>query len=126
MEITAIGGRVLECTVHGQKGSMHDPLSDAEIERKFETLAGGRLDPGVPETGRSLPDRLRERVDPCCAQLVVQLGGTGSVVLAMRAFCCQFHMSGLAGRNWQRFARYACIVLPVRGRWGSPVVRAVG
>lgn len=57
VEITTTGGRVLERTVHGQRGSMHDPLSDAEIERKFHTLAGGRLDPGVAEVVRSLPDR---------------------------------------------------------------------
>ncbi len=50
-------GRVLERTVHGQKGSMHDPLSDDEIEGKFQTLAAGRLDPAVPEVVRSLPDR---------------------------------------------------------------------
>lgn len=57
VEITFAGGRILERTVHGQKGSMHDPLSDDEIERKFHTLAGGRLDPGIPEVVRSLPDR---------------------------------------------------------------------
>ena len=57
VEITTTGGRLLERTVHGQRGSMHSPLSDAEIERKFHTLAGGRLDPGVPEAVRSLPDR---------------------------------------------------------------------
>ena len=57
VEITTTDGRVLERTVHGQRGSMHDPLSDAEIERKFRTLAGGRLDPGLPEIVRSLPDR---------------------------------------------------------------------
>ena len=55
--ITLTGGRVLERTVHGQRGSMHDPLNDAEIERKFHTLAGGRLDRGIPEAVRSLPDR---------------------------------------------------------------------
>ena len=57
VEITTTDGRVLERAVHGQRGSMHDPLSDAEIERKFRTLAGGRLDPGLPEIVRSLPDR---------------------------------------------------------------------
>ena len=57
VEITTTGGRVLERTVHGQRGSMHDPLSDSEIERKFHTLAGDRLDPGIPEAVRSLPDR---------------------------------------------------------------------
>ena len=57
VEITMTDGRVLERTVHGQRGSMHDPLSDAEIERKFHMLAGGRLDPGIPDIVRSLPDR---------------------------------------------------------------------
>ncbi len=57
VEITLAGGRVLERTVHGQKGSMHDPLSDDEIERKFQILTDGRLDPATPEVVRSLPDR---------------------------------------------------------------------
>lgn len=57
VQIFVAGGRVLERTVHGQRGSMHDPLSDAETERKFHTLAAGRLDPSVPELVRSLPDR---------------------------------------------------------------------
>ena len=55
VEITTTGGRVLERTVHGQRGSMHDPLSEAEIERKFRTLADGRVDLAVPEVVRSLP-----------------------------------------------------------------------
>ena len=57
VEITITDGRVLERTVHGQRGSMHDPLSDAEIERKFQVLTEGRLDPRIPEVVRSLPDR---------------------------------------------------------------------
>ena len=57
VEITTADGRVLARTVHGQRGSMHDPLTDADIERKFRVLADGRLDPGVPEVVRSLPDR---------------------------------------------------------------------
>ena len=57
VQIALADGRELERTVHGQRGSMHDPLTDADIERKFRTLAGGRLDPGVPEAVRSLPDR---------------------------------------------------------------------
>ena len=57
VEITMADGRVLERTVHGQKGSMHDPLTDADIERKFSLLAQGRLDPAIPEVVRSLPDR---------------------------------------------------------------------
>ena len=55
--ITRADGRVLERTVHGQKGSMHDPLSDDEIERKFRMLTAGRLGPGIPEAVRSLPER---------------------------------------------------------------------
>ncbi len=38
------GGKVLERTVHGQRGSMHDPLSRAELDAKFSLLAG----PGTP------------------------------------------------------------------------------
>ena len=57
MEINLNDGRVLERTVHGPRGSMHDPLGDEEIERKFRTLAEGRLDPAIPEIARSLPDR---------------------------------------------------------------------
>ena len=57
VEITMTDGRVLERTIHGPRGSMHDPLRDAEIERKFRILTDGRLDPGVPEAVRSLADR---------------------------------------------------------------------
>ena len=57
VEITTPDGRVLERTVHGQRGSMHDPLTDTEIERKFHTLASGRLDPAIPAMVRSLADR---------------------------------------------------------------------
>ncbi len=57
VQITLTEGEVLERTVHGQKGSMHDPLSDDEIECKFRVLVEGRLDPAIPEAVRSLPDR---------------------------------------------------------------------
>ena len=57
VQITLTGGEVLERTVHGQKGSMHDPLTGDEIERKFRVLTEGRLDPAIPEAVRSLPDR---------------------------------------------------------------------
>ena len=57
VEMTRTDGTVLERTVHGQKGSMHAPLTDAEIEQKFAMLTDGRLDPGIPELVRSLPGR---------------------------------------------------------------------
>ena len=57
VRVTLTDGGLLERTVHGQKGSMYDPLSDDEIERKFRTLAEGRLAPAIPEIVRSLPDR---------------------------------------------------------------------
>ena len=57
VQITLADGRVLQRTVHGQKGSMHDPLTDEEIERKFRMLVEGRLDPGISEVARSLPYR---------------------------------------------------------------------
>lgn len=40
VRITLRDGRVLERSVCGQKGSMHDPLSADELEAKFVTLAG--------------------------------------------------------------------------------------
>ena len=57
VEIHLNDGRVLERTVHGPRGSMHDPLGDEEIKHKFRTLAEGHLDPAIPEIARSLPDR---------------------------------------------------------------------
>lgn len=56
VQINLTDGRVLGRTIHGQRGSMHDPLDDAEIERKFRILTEGRLDPGLPDVVRSLPD----------------------------------------------------------------------
>ena len=55
VEIKLTDGRMLEQTVHGQKGSMHDPLTDHEIEHKFQMLTAGRLDPAIPQVVRSLP-----------------------------------------------------------------------
>ena len=64
VEINLTDGRVLERTVHGQRGSVHDPLSDEEIEKKFGMLTDGRLDPGIPELVRSLPGRpIRDLTD---------------------------------------------------------------
>ena len=64
VEVTRTDGTVLERTVHGQKGSMHAPLTDDEIKQKFAMLAGGRLHPGIPELVRSLPDRpIRDLTD---------------------------------------------------------------
>ncbi|WP_419911451.1 MmgE/PrpD family protein [Candidatus Poriferisodalis sp.] len=44
VRITLRDGRVLERSVCGQKGSMHDPLSADEIEAKFAMLAGSHAD----------------------------------------------------------------------------------
>ena len=64
VEINLTDGRVLERTVHGQRGSMHDPLTDDEIEKKFGMLTDGRLDPGIGELVRSLPGRrIRDLTD---------------------------------------------------------------
>ena len=64
VEVTLTDGRVLERTVHGQRGSMHDPLTDDEIEKKFGMLTDGQLDPGIPELVRSLPGRrIRDLTD---------------------------------------------------------------
>ncbi|MGI9597918.1 MAG: MmgE/PrpD family protein, partial [Acidimicrobiales bacterium] len=39
-------GRVLERTIHGQKGSMHAPLTPAELDHKFHLLVTGRVSDG--------------------------------------------------------------------------------
>ena len=57
VDVTRTDGTVLERTVNGQKGSMHAPLTDNEIDQEFGMLADGRLDPGIPELVRSLPGR---------------------------------------------------------------------
>jgi len=50
------GGGVVEHTVHGQRGSMHDPLCRADIEAKFAMFADGRLAPEIPSLVRSLAE----------------------------------------------------------------------
>ena len=40
-------GSVLERTVHGQRGSMHDPFDAADVDAKFAALTSGLLDPGA-------------------------------------------------------------------------------
>jgi 2-methylcitrate dehydratase PrpD len=47
VHIALVDGTVLERTVHGQKGSMHAPLSGAELEAKFESLVSGLVAPGL-------------------------------------------------------------------------------
>ena len=44
VRITLRDGRLLERSVSGQKGSMHDPLTGDEIEAKFATLAGSHAE----------------------------------------------------------------------------------
>ena len=43
LRIELADGRTLERTVHGQKGSMHAPLSAAELDAKFAKLVAGRV-----------------------------------------------------------------------------------
>lgn len=43
VRIALADGRTLERTVHGQKGSMHAPLSTDELDRKFHALVSGRV-----------------------------------------------------------------------------------
>ncbi len=47
VRLTLSDSSVLEHTVHGQKGSMHDPLTTAEIDAKFEALTAGLVPAGV-------------------------------------------------------------------------------
>lgn len=50
-------GRALQRAVHGQTGSMHDPLADRELDQKLKTLVGDSLGAEVPEAVRSLGAR---------------------------------------------------------------------
>ena len=47
VQINLVDGRVLNATVHGQKGSMHDPLDVDELTSKFTRLAQGRSHPNL-------------------------------------------------------------------------------
>ncbi len=67
VQITLVDGRVLERTVHGQKGSIYDPLTDDELERKFLLLTAGRLDATFLKLVRSLPEQ------PSLSELIHQL-----------------------------------------------------
>lgn len=42
VRVVLAGGHTLERTVHGQKGSMHQPLSPAELDARFHRLTAGR------------------------------------------------------------------------------------
>ena len=58
VRITAARGEVFERTVHGQKGSMHDPLNRPELDAKFERLVGGLAPAGTADAIRqALHDR---------------------------------------------------------------------
>ena len=56
VRITLDDGSVLERTVHGQKGSMHAPLSAAELEQKFRSLVGPDRSPGLIAAVHQLAD----------------------------------------------------------------------
>jgi 2-methylcitrate dehydratase PrpD len=54
VRIELADGRVLERHVHGQWGSMHDPLSRDELDRKFRLLTSGRLPEGAIDAIRQV------------------------------------------------------------------------
>jgi len=47
VSINLVDGRTLSASVHGQKGSMHDPLDTHELTSKFARLTQGRTDPNL-------------------------------------------------------------------------------
>ena len=63
VRISLTDGAVLERTVHGQKGSMHDPLSAAELEAKFERLVAGLAEEGLSTRIRHALDQ-RQLLQP--------------------------------------------------------------
>ncbi len=59
---TLADGTTAEREVHGQKGSMHDPLTAAELDAKFEMLTAGRAAPDLGEVIRSVADGSLDRL----------------------------------------------------------------
>ncbi|MEC7916928.1 MAG: MmgE/PrpD family protein [Actinomycetota bacterium] len=47
VRINLVDGRTLSASVHGQKGSMHDPLDTHELTSKFARLTQGRTNPNL-------------------------------------------------------------------------------
>tara|TARA_Y100000588_G_scaffold358365_1_gene416438 strand:+ start:1886 stop:3022 length:1137 start_codon:yes stop_codon:yes gene_type:complete len=47
VRIRLVDGRMVSATVHGQKGSMHDPLEASELASKFSRLTEGRCNPNL-------------------------------------------------------------------------------
>ena len=68
VRITLHDGRVLERSVCGQKGSMHDPLTRDEIEAKFAMLAGP-LALALLEWVRALPTAATVHLPPAVCEL---------------------------------------------------------
>ena len=59
-------GKVLERSVHGQKGSMHDPLSQEQLDAKFQSLLGASAPSDLVSTLRChLADPLRPASQIC-------------------------------------------------------------
>ncbi len=54
VRITLTDGSVLERTVHGQRGSMHAPLTRGELGQKFERLTLGRIADGAADRIRGI------------------------------------------------------------------------
>ena len=47
VRIRLVDGTMVSATVHGQKGSMHDPLEASELASKFSRLTEGRCNPNL-------------------------------------------------------------------------------
>ena len=54
--INLSSGKKISATVHGQKGSMHDPLEAPELAAKFSRLTQGRVNPKLEELLWSIDD----------------------------------------------------------------------
>ena len=61
-------GSVYERTVHGQRGSMHDPFASADVDAKFSAVTAGMIPVGGPA-------RIRRAVDGSARQVRVALAG---------------------------------------------------
>lgn len=73
VRIFLASGQVIERAVHGQRGSMHDPLKPDDLDAKFQTLTADRAPAGLAAALRRTPSE----PDRPVADLAFALGGDG-------------------------------------------------
>ena len=72
VRIFLASGEVLERTVHGQKGSMHDPLDSEQLDAKFRSLVAGLAPTDLAQTLRSNLDDPTRLVAHICESIALE------------------------------------------------------